>query len=184
MLPTSHFFPQVLPFICLAISIITAFIKPKLSLYLLAGTLVVGFVFNAIDVVGLVIVIPLLSLSFYGQKLSSSSGEGDTHSNTRVKLYVSYCMVGLVVVGCLALATHLVPGFSNLQVLSGVSKNEQSIPFDLYLNFDKSLVVFILLLLIPSILKDNNPISLFNVESSLTLAVLVILSFVFIPEFA
>jgi len=180
MLPISDFFPQVLPFLCLAISIITAFIKPKLSLYLLAATLVVGFVFNAIDVVGLVIVIPLFILSFYTQKLSNFTGEGDTHSNTTAKSYVSYGMTGLVIIACLALAVHLLPGFNNLQVLSDVSTNELSVPFNLFLNFDKPLIIFMLLLLIPSLLKPNKPISLFNIESTSTLILLTFLAFVFI----
>ncbi|MGL4828643.1 MAG: lysostaphin resistance A-like protein [Vibrio sp.] len=56
---------------------------------------------------------------------------------------------------CLALFIHWLPGFSNLQVLDKVIASPNSAPFSLYLNLDKPLVFFALLLAYPSLLGNQ-----------------------------
>ncbi|WP_277206036.1 CPBP family intramembrane glutamic endopeptidase [Vibrio misgurnus] len=56
---------------------------------------------------------------------------------------------------CLALFFHWLPGFSNLQVLDKVITSPNSTPFSLYLNLDKPLVFFALLLAFPALLGDS-----------------------------
>ncbi|PAR37739.1 CPBP family intramembrane glutamic endopeptidase [Vibrio metoecus] len=53
---------------------------------------------------------------------------------------------------CLALFLHWLPGFSNLKVLDKVIAGPHSTPFSLYLNLDKPLVFFALLLAFPRLL--------------------------------
>ncbi|EKG85568.1 MULTISPECIES: CPBP family intramembrane glutamic endopeptidase [Vibrio] len=56
---------------------------------------------------------------------------------------------------CLALFLHWLPGFSNLTVLDKVIASAHSTPFSLYLNLDKPLVFFALLLAFPTLLGHS-----------------------------
>ncbi len=56
-----------------------------------------------------------------------------------------------VILLSLALSLHLVPGFDNWQLLNQVQLSAQSRPFSLYLNLDKPLAFFLLLLLLPDL---------------------------------
>ena len=58
----------------------------------------------------------------------------------------------LVLLWTLALTLHLVPGFANLKVLDRVQAGPASVPFTLYLNLDKPLIFFGLLLAWPALL--------------------------------
>lgn len=58
----------------------------------------------------------------------------------------------LVLLWALALTLHLVPGFDNLKVLDRVQAGPASVPFTLYLNLDKPLIFFGLLLAWPTLL--------------------------------
>ena len=58
----------------------------------------------------------------------------------------------LVLLWALALTLHLVPGFANLKVLDLVQAGPASVPFTLYLNLDKPLIFFGLLLAWPALL--------------------------------
>jgi hypothetical protein len=57
-----------------------------------------------------------------------------------------------VLLWALALTLHLVPGFDNLKVLDRVQAGPASVPFTLYLNLDKPLIFFGLLLAWPALL--------------------------------
>lgn len=57
----------------------------------------------------------------------------------------------LVVLLALALSLHLLPGFENWLQLDQIQLSEQSRPFSLYLNLDKPIVFFLLLLLLPDL---------------------------------
>lgn len=57
----------------------------------------------------------------------------------------------VVILLSLALSLHLLPGFDNWQLLDQVEVSAQSRPFSLYLNLDKPLVFFLLLLLLPDL---------------------------------
>lgn len=177
MLPISESLLLVLPFFLLAISIITLFIKPKLSWYLFVVTLVTGFILKAIDATGILIIVALLTLSFYSRTSSIAPIRGEGHSKS-TNLPIGLFLTATVICGCFALAAHLFPGFNNFQVLDDVTKNGQSTSFNLYLNFDKPLIIFILLLSMPSIIHSNKSQSLLNVDSSQRLFYVIILGFI------
>ncbi|WP_299006279.1 CPBP family intramembrane glutamic endopeptidase [uncultured Shewanella sp.] len=63
--------------------------------------------------------------------------------------YVSYTIITLWV---FALFFHLVPGFNNLQVLNKVTASNDSLPFSMYLNIDKPMIIFTLILAYPPLL--------------------------------
>jgi len=52
-----------------------------------------------------------------------------------------------------ALALHLLPGFQNLAIASGVKAGPESAPFSFCYNFDKALIPFVLLGALPTLLK-------------------------------
>ncbi|MFM4832764.1 CPBP family intramembrane metalloprotease [Aeromonas media] len=64
----------------------------------------------------------------------------------------------LVLLWALALTLHLVPGFDNLKVLDRVQASPASVPFTLYLNLDKPLIFFGLLLAWPALLGPGGAI--------------------------
>ncbi|WP_158107393.1 CPBP family intramembrane glutamic endopeptidase [Vibrio furnissii] len=56
---------------------------------------------------------------------------------------------------CVALMIHALPGFGNTQVLDKVISGPMSMPFSLYLNIDKPLVFFALWLAFPALLSTQ-----------------------------
>ncbi|MGY3885007.1 CPBP family intramembrane glutamic endopeptidase [Aeromonas aquatica] len=66
--------------------------------------------------------------------------------------------LGLVLLWAIALTLHLVPGFDNPRVLDRVLAGPASVPFSLYLNLDKPLIFFGLLLAWPALLGPGGPI--------------------------
>lgn len=62
-----------------------------------------------------------------------------------------------LILWCLALGAHLVPGFHNLLVLDQVQAGPGSTDFTLYLNLDKPLVLFAVLLACPGMIQGAKP---------------------------
>ena len=69
------------------------------------------------------------------------------------KLNSKSALVGhvFVIIWCLALAVHLIPGFNNVQVLDNVTSGPGSTSFNMYFNLDKPLLFFALLLMYPAL---------------------------------
>ena len=63
--------------------------------------------------------------------------------------YVRYAGHGLFIVLALALALHWLPGFHNGRAINPERLSPQAIPFSMYLNLDKPLIGFWLLLVCP-----------------------------------
>jgi len=140
MLNTQMLFPQALPWLILFFTIISTFFKPKYWPYGLVITLTAGLFFGAINSVGIVVVGILLLLSFFARSSVN-------------KLFKTISSA-LVILFCIALAAHLVPGFNNLLVLNDVVKSTDSIGFTMYLNLDKPMILFALLCLQPTLLQN------------------------------
>ncbi|MBU2968264.1 CPBP family intramembrane metalloprotease [Pseudoalteromonas sp. C2R02] len=124
----------------LAAAIISAFYHSKLSFAVLSLSLLMAFWLEHISIIGGIIICAGLAVA----KLQAL-----TQGILKLVLQTA------VVLWMIALAAHLLPGFSNLHVLEQVLTGENSIPFSLYLNLDKPLILFALLLLIPDILKQQ-----------------------------
>ncbi|WP_170327259.1 CPBP family intramembrane glutamic endopeptidase [Ruegeria arenilitoris] len=62
-----------------------------------------------------------------------------------------------LILWCLALGAHLVPGFHNLLVLDQVQAGPDSAAFTMYLNLDKPLVLFAVLLAWPGMIQGAKP---------------------------
>ena len=70
---------------------------------------------------------------------------------------------GVMIAICIALAAHLVPGFGNIPVLKEVQAGPASSPYTLYLNFDKPLVLALLLLAWPRLTAIEAPLRPFPI---------------------
>ncbi|WP_170762120.1 CPBP family intramembrane glutamic endopeptidase [Ruegeria lacuscaerulensis] len=62
-----------------------------------------------------------------------------------------------LILWCVALASHLVPGFHNLLILDRVQSGPDSSAFTMYLNLDKPMVLFAVLLVWPGMLHSVVP---------------------------
>lgn len=167
---TQTLFPSVIPWIFLAITIVSAFGKPKVWPLALLCTLMTALVYNAIDYVGLAVITSLFTLSHYAKNTTNKK--------------INRSITILVVLGCIALAAHLLPGFNNLQVLNNVTKSADSIPFSMYLNFDKAMIIFVILILSPSILLNNKSVSFYALKRNSQLLSVVVVSFMAIFSLA
>ncbi|XPF95386.1 lysostaphin resistance A-like protein [Colwellia sp. RE-S-Sl-9] len=134
-------YPQIIPWLLLFISIFSVFIKPKVAWFGIAITLISSFLLNSINLVGIGVIAVLFSLAFAANK--------NTH------YWVKVILTSLVIILCIGLAAHLLPGFNNLLVLDKVNKSINSSDFTLYLNLDKPMILFALLLMVPTILQPN-----------------------------
>jgi len=124
----------------LAIAIITAFFNVRTSFIVLALSLVSALILGHLNLASLAVIISGLVISFLHHKTQG-----------KIKLLLQ----SMVVLWMIALAAHLLPGFNNLQVLDQVISGTNSQPFNMYLNIDKPLVFFALILLIPNLLKQQ-----------------------------
>lgn len=129
----------------LGASILAAFLKaPKVSLSLLAATLLGSLVAGVLSPLGFAFVLIFLAGIYY---LKGKPWLPPAIHST------------VVVIGCLALFLHFVPGFNNPQVLQNVQSGPLSADFSMYLNLDKPLAFFALLLAFPALLGENRKVS-------------------------
>jgi len=129
----------------LGTSILAAFLKmPKVSLSLLAVTLLVGLIASVVSPIGLIFVVTFLAATYY---LKDKAWLPPTIYST------------FVIISCLALFLHWIPGFNNPHVLQNVQAGPFSANFNMYLNLDKPISFFALLVAFPALLgvkRDTN----------------------------
>lgn len=77
----------------------------------------------------------------------------------------------ILLIFCIGLFLHFIPGFDNVKVLDRVYASANSSPFTLYFNFDKPLGVFVLFLIFPALFVNKN-----YVKASLLKWILLIIS--------
>lgn len=75
------------------------------------------------------------------------------HREIKKPAAVTVVTEAVLVLGAVALMLHLIPGFSNPQIVSEVKAGPESAPFSFYYNFDKALIPFLLLACLPTLLK-------------------------------
>ncbi len=69
--------------------------------------------------------------------------------------YWRYGLHASVIITCLALSLHLIPGFENWLVLSQVQAGPASAVWSMYLNLDKPLALFVLLWILPQLTQQQ-----------------------------
>ncbi|PKH22829.1 CPBP family intramembrane metalloprotease [Enterobacterales bacterium CwR94] len=71
----------------------------------------------------------------------------------RGRRYWQRAAEGIMVLICIALFLHLLPGFNNPKVVDSVQVGPQSAAWSMYFNFDKAMVPFLLAGILPSVLS-------------------------------
>lgn len=118
-------------------------LKPKVTLCLAGVTLLAALLEGRLSLLALGYVLIGAGIAFAVPKMVG-----------RIR-YIGYL---LIIIWCVALSMHLIPGFENLKVLDSVIAKPQSTPFSMYLNLDKPLVFFALLMMWPALLgKARRP---------------------------
>ena len=154
----------------LSSAIITAFFNVRMSFIVLALSLISALALEHLNLASLAIIISGLVIAFLQHKTQG-----------KIKLLLQ----SMVVIWMIALAAHLLPGFNNLQVLNQVTSGVNSQPFDMYLNIDKPLVFFALLLLLPNLLKQQSiPNSFLKQISKYQFSGVILLTILFIYALA
>ena len=178
MSPLLDFLPAFIPWLFLFITICSVFTKPNFWPFSLMLTLVFGLFYNAINLVGLGVVTLLCIMAFYVNY--SASQPSNNASKPSLINTLNSLIAAVVIMGCIALAAHLLPGFNNLLILNNVEKSITSIPFTLYFNFDKPFVLFILLIMYPTLLMHQKVVTVFKIDNKLPVAAVVTISFIVI----
>lgn len=130
----------------LFLAIGAAFTRYKLAmLILLAVTLVGALIVKRIEPIAFITSLVMLGIAYKLPKLA----DGQRGKPLYILGWIA------VLTWCAMLITHLMPGFNNLQVLDKVLSGPQSLPFSMYLNLDKPLVFFALILAYPALLGSE-----------------------------
>jgi len=77
--------------------------------------------------------------------------------NPSSKEWLNKVRVLVLVVLAIAFASHMIPGFHNLRLFSGISLSPASVPFTMYLNFDKTIAAVIMVMASGLFIKQTSP---------------------------
>jgi membrane protease YdiL (CAAX protease family) len=127
---------QLLPYLTQGLLIAGMFIiRSRIVLTcLLAGQILFAFVNGIIDPIGLFAIAAFWGVcALHWRNLASHDGV-----NTLRVLGLAAIAIGF--------ASHMIPGFHNLRVFNGILISQASVPFTMYLNFDKTIAAIILVL--------------------------------------
>ncbi|WP_448564647.1 CPBP family intramembrane glutamic endopeptidase [Thalassotalea ganghwensis] len=150
---------QIIPWVALAITLISLLFNRSIWPILLVVCLGSAFAFDAIELSGFLILSGLFVLAYIGRITQLT--------------FLRRIIVAVIILACILLAAHLLPGFNNLLLLEGTYKGSKSSAYTMYLNIDKPLLVFVLLTLFPTILKTNTAQYQDCFSNSLKISVLV-----------
>lgn len=129
----------------LLLSIAAAFTRHKPAMFvLIAITLVSAFAVKRLEPIGFISALIVLGIAYQLPVLA--------RRNRKLLYSLGW---GVVLIWCVMLFLHFMPGFNNLKVLDNVLSGPQSIPFTMYLNLDKPLAFFALLLAYPRLLGSG-----------------------------
>lgn len=168
------FVPSVDLLIWLALMLAVPFAllrRIPIALLLLATSLLLALFLGRIAAPTLILVGLLLALAFKlpqwrqwfcrqanSAKSAAANNEANEQGHIRLKQFAVYGAQGLILLSAVALTVHLLPGFDNLKLLDKVQASSGSAPFSMYLNLDKPLSLFLLLLAWPLVAGTPKPL--------------------------
>ena len=130
----------------LILAIGAVFFRQKVvALVLLGLTLLSALFIGRIELTAFVSTLVVLGVAYRLPMLASNQ-------KTKPVYYLGW---SVVIIWCVMLFVHLIPGFNNLQVLNKVTAGPLSAPFSMYLNLDKPLALFALFLAYPFLLGSE-----------------------------
>lgn len=127
----------------LILAIGAVFFRQKaVALVLLGLTLLSALFIGRIELIAFASTLVVLGVAYRLPMLASNQ-------KTKPVYYLGW---SVVIIWCVMLFVHVIPGFNNLQVLDKVTAGPLSAPFSMYLNLDKPLALFALFLAYPFLL--------------------------------
>ncbi|KEY90238.1 CAAX amino terminal protease [Candidatus Photodesmus katoptron] len=130
--------------VLLAFAIILSFLRRTLStIIVLSTTLIAAFFLDQLDISALISTILIFILSY---------------KTPLLKKKWKQISLSIITLWSLGVFFHVIPGFHNFKVLDNVIAGPKSSPFTMYLNLDKPLIFFVLLLALPKIMEPHPPI--------------------------
>ncbi|ANS88264.1 hypothetical protein VSVS12_04566 (plasmid) [Vibrio scophthalmi] len=120
-------------------------LKKKLSVLLLGVTLLSAFILGRIELHALLSTVIILGMAY----------QIPTWASSKQTKPVSYIGLAIILIWSAMLFLHLIPGFNNIQVLDNVIKSPESASFSMYINLDKPMAFFALILAYPKLLGDH-----------------------------
>ncbi len=131
----SDLIPSILTYGFLSFAIISLWIKKNSIVWGGFFTIAItfGFVSHRVEFLGIVLTV-ILGGAIY------------SYFNLNIKNYAKAGLACFIVALAVSLSHHLAPGFNNWKIVSQVQLSPNSIPYSTYLNFDKTLIGFFILL--------------------------------------
>lgn len=149
-----------LPYITLALLVLGLFVvrSRKIITVLLAAQIFLGFIYEIVNPVGLFAVAAFWGMcALHWRYLSSREW-----FNTIRVMGIAAIAIGF--------ANHLVPGFHNTRVLEGIVVSPTSMPFTMYLNFDKTIAAVIIAMASGLLWRQTTPFGLKSWRETLKIA--------------
>lgn len=130
---------EFIPFLFLSISLLSLFLRNKQPFTLRNAWLISLFLaFTSAFILGQIQLIAILTtLIAYGLAWSAN--------NLKYPLLWRWFSGILFILTSLALGLHLMPGFNSLLVMQNISFTPNALPYNLYLNIDKTLIAIFIL---------------------------------------
>ncbi|WP_298775441.1 type II CAAX endopeptidase family protein [uncultured Shewanella sp.] len=133
-------------FFPLTLAIIAILLQESKAAFALLALFFIGALFEQkLRILGLVSILIGLSLAY---------------KTPSFRPFWRYVSLAIISIWALALFFHFVPGFNNLQVLNKVTASKDSMPFSIYLNIDKPMLIFTLILAYPPLLGKIKAVTL------------------------
>jgi len=123
-----------LPYITLAVLVLGLFVvrSRKITIVFLAAQVFLGFIYEIVTPAGLFAVAAFWGVAALHWRYLSS--------REWVNAVRILCLAAIAI----GFSSHLVPGFHNLRVFEGIVVSPTSMPFTMYLNFDKTIAAVII----------------------------------------
>ena len=140
---------EITSWILLFSAITTVFVNQKYGFVLLFCSILLAWMTSIINWLGVIV----LGSGFLLAILCGNSQIFTVSNSTKILLH--YLLHSVVVIWAILLTLHVLPGLTNLLVLENVHSGKDSTAYSMYLNIDKAMVIFALILLMPTMLKKK-----------------------------
>ena len=124
---------SLFPSITLILAILSLWQKNKIITYILTTTfLISGLITAKFNIIALIFIVILFLLFYFFKKPKNK--------------LIYYLLFIITLVLAIAFLLHIVPGFNNWKIISDVTLSKDSIPFSMFINFDKPMVGLVIYL--------------------------------------
>ena len=138
--------PEAAVWVVLGLAVVTQFLRWRLSWVLFGLAIASALVTSRLTGLGLVSIAPGFALAFLLSPHAPEQLRVSSRPTTGAVVQI------LIVAWSAALMLHVLPGFNNLLLLDRVQSGPASLPYTLYLNLDKPMIFFAMMIAFPGML--------------------------------